>query len=571
MSRLLHMLGPIRRALTFGALLGAATVGSSVALLACSAFIISRAGQQPTMEAIAVPVVGVRLFGILRGVLRYLERLVVHDATFQVLADVRVGLLRAAAPHVPGLWVTEKRADWLARAVSDVEALQGFVARAAAPTLAAVVKAIAVPIWVGSLAPLGGWVCLAGMLCAGWLIPALTRLSSRRPSREALSARAGLSEAALDCVQGLPELTAMGRQEEGLARVGSAAAAMAASQWRTSLAQAAGAWSAQALAWGATGGVLWLCALEASAGRLPHVMVAVGALGALAGFETALGLPAAWQQAEVSRAAADRVEELADRPSPVVPQGDEAAPQPFLPIAVEGLTLRYAPDAPPALGGASLELRPGSMVALVGASGSGKSTLAWALCGLLPVEGGRITAGGKPQSVIDGDAWRARIALVSQDAHLFDATVAANIALGSGAGPAEVHDAACAAQADGFVRSLPQGYDTMVGERGSSLSGGQRRRIAVARALARGADLTILDEVGADLDPITEAEMLRSVRRHCGQGALLVISHRPAAVADADETLVLSDGRITQRGRHADLVAAPGPYRTLWEAQALAG
>ncbi|MCX6360037.1 MAG: thiol reductant ABC exporter subunit CydC [Armatimonadetes bacterium] len=571
MSRLLRMLVPIRRSLAFGAMLGAATVGSSVALLACSAFIISRAGQRPTMEAIAIPVVGVRLFGILRGVLRYLERLVVHDATFQVLADVRVGLLRAAAPHVPGLWVTEKRADWLARAVSDVEALQGFVARAAAPTLAAAVMAVAVPLWVGSLAPAGGWICLGGMLCAGWLIPAATRGFTRRPSRDALSARAGLAEAALDCVQGLPELTAMGRRRDALGRVDQATDAMAAAQWRTSLAQAAGAWAAQALAWGATGGILWLCAVEASAGRLPHVMVAVGALGALAGFETALGLPAAWQQTEVSRAAADRVEELADRRSPVVPEGGDAAPEPFLPIAVEDLTLRYAPDAPPALDGVSLTLRPGAMIALVGSSGSGKSTLAWALCGLLPVEGGRITAHGRPQSAVDGDAWRARIALVSQDAHLFDATVAANIALGSGAGPAEVHDAARAAQADGFVRSLPQGYETLVGERGSSLSGGQRRRIAVARALARRAELTILDEAGADLDPITEAEMLRSVRAHCADGALLVISHRPAAVADADEILVLADGRVAQRGRHADLLAAPGPYRRLWEAQALAG
>ncbi len=569
MRRLLPLLGPIRWRLAMGALLGAATVGSSVALMACSAYIISAAALRPSIAAIAVPVVGVRLFGILRGVLRYTERLVVHEATFRVLANLRVRVLAAAARHVPGLWLTEKRADWLSRIVGDVESLQGLAARTAAPTLSAAVVAVAVSAWVGSITQPGAWVCFGGMACAGLLVPAAVRALGSAPGKRALAARADLSLAALDCVQGLADNLAMGRQELVLRELDARAARLASAQRTSALISAAGAWAAQGAAWAAGGGILRLCAESFAAGRLPGVMQPVAALGALAGFEVALGMPAAWQQLDAGCLAAERVCSLEERDPPSLPHGSGAAPAPFLPVSAHALTVRYGPEGPAALDGVSLELGPGTMTAVVGPSGSGKSTLAWALCGLLPVRGGGVTACGTAQSAIDGDAWRTRVALASQDAHLFDTTAAANIGMRTGADRATVEAAAAAARADAFIRAWPGGYDTMIGERGSRISGGERRRIALARALAREADLTILDESTADLDSVTEAQVLRSVREHRQAGALLVISHRLSAVADADEIVVLSGGRVVQRGRHADLLASAGPYRTMWEAQAL--
>ena len=221
-------------------------------------------------------------------------------------------------------------------------------------------------------------------------------------------------------------------------------------------------------------------------------------------------------------------------------------------VRFEGVSFSY-PDRPqPAVDGLDLELRPGETVALTGESGAGKSTVAQLLLGLLRPSAGGITVDGVPLEECDPDAWRSLIAWVPQHPTMFHATVAENIRLGAaGASDDQVHDAARLARAHEFIRALPDGYDTLIGDGGRPLSAGERRRIALARALVRAAPLVVLDEPTADLDPGTAAAVAAAVEQ-VGQGCtVLVIAHRRELMLRANRVITLEGGRVEESDREA--------------------
>jgi ABC-type multidrug transport system fused ATPase/permease subunit len=207
------------------------------------------------------------------------------------------------------------------------------------------------------------------------------------------------------------------------------------------------------------------------------------------------------------------------------------------------VSFSYPARPAPVLEAFSLDLSPGEVVALVGESGAGKSTVAALLLGLLSPTGGRITVGDFDLSSCELDAWRRLVAWVPQHPTLFRGTVADNIRLGApGADSESVVDAARLAGADGFVCSLADGYETVIGDGGRSLSGGERRRIGLARAFLRDAPLVILDEPTADLDPGSVGTVSAAVERLRRGRTMLVIAHRPELVAHADRVVTLVDG-----------------------------
>jgi ABC-type multidrug transport system fused ATPase/permease subunit len=214
-------------------------------------------------------------------------------------------------------------------------------------------------------------------------------------------------------------------------------------------------------------------------------------------------------------------------------------------VRLERVSFAYPARAAPVLADLDLELAPGETVALVGASGAGKSTVAALLAGLLAPTSGRVLAGGVDLATCEPAAWRARVAWVPQHPVLLRASVADNLALGAPrASRAQLRAAARLAGADGVIARLPDGYDTIVGDGGRALSPGERRRIAMARALARDAPLLILDEPAADLDPEAVAHVAATIARLGGERTLLVIAHRPELAAGADRVLRLERGAI---------------------------
>jgi ATP-binding cassette subfamily C protein CydC len=211
-------------------------------------------------------------------------------------------------------------------------------------------------------------------------------------------------------------------------------------------------------------------------------------------------------------------------------------------------------------------------VAIVGPSGAGKSTLINVLLRFWEYESGTITLGGRDLRDYAPDDVRACFGVVSQGAHLFNASVRENLRLARPeASDDEVAAAAREAQIHDFVRSLPQGYDTLIGERGMRLSGGERRRLAIARALLKDAPIVILDEATADLDTLTARDVLAAVRTLTTDRAVLVITHRLVGLEDVDEILVLHGGRVLERGTHADLLRAGGWYARMISLQEQGG
>jgi ABC-type multidrug transport system fused ATPase/permease subunit len=288
-------------------------------------------------------------------------------------------------------------------------------------------------------------------------------------------------------------------------------------------------------------------AVHASAvGALSPVLVAMLALLALAAFEAVAPLPAAARDLLATLAAGRRVLELTDR-AVAVTDPRRPAPPPVWPFAValEGVRAGYAPAERPALDGVSLRIAPGARVALVGPSGAGKTTVANLLLRFLdPIEG-RVTLGGCDLRALRQEDVRRLVAVAGQDSHLFSASIRENVCLPRpGAGDAAVADALRRARILDWVRELPQGWHTPVGEDGRELSGGQRQRIVLARALLADSPVLVLDEPTAHLDPATAEQLVRDVFAAAGDRSILLITHRPEGLALVDEIVTLDRGRV---------------------------
>jgi len=269
----------------------------------------------------------------------------------------------------------------------------------------------------------------------------------------------------------------------------------------------------------------------------------------------------------VTLASAERVFEILDEPSAEVDRPGEGEAKFEREVVFDGVSFRYG-QGDLVLSDVSFALRKGKVVALVGPSGAGKTTLADLLPRFHDPTAGTITMDGVPLTRLSRRSLRAIMGVVSQDTVLLNDTVLANIAYGSPrATRAQVEAAARAANADLFIAQLPQGYETLLGERGTRLSGGQRQRIAIARALLRDPPILILDEATSALDTESERLVQQAIDRLMAERTVLVIAHRLATVRDADEIVVLEAGRVVQRGTHDQLFRAGGLYRRLYDLQ----
>ncbi|MDX6738879.1 thiol reductant ABC exporter subunit CydC [Actinocorallia sp. A-T 12471] len=524
----------IRARLTLGAALGAGALVCGIGLMATSGWLISRANQQPPVLYLMVAITAVRTFGLGRGVLRYTERLASHDAALRLLTRTRVAVFDRLADLAPGRLGASRT---LGLVVTGVDGVADRWLRGRIPMFSAVVAALAALTLQTWLLPEAGLVLLASLALGGVAAPLVAASAVRRATVREARGRDRMSEVATRTLHGLPELVAYGAVPDRLAELEKADAeldrATGRSAWSLGVADGMTLLSCGAAVFGA----LALAVPAARAGDLDPLYVAVLALTPLAAFEAVTALSSSAQQMLRSRADDALLARVLDAEPPVT---DPDAPTPLphgVALRVRDLRVRW-PDADrDALDGLDLDLPPGRKVAVFGASGAGKSTLAAALLRFTGYTGS-ITLDGVELADLAGDDVRRVIGLCAQDAHVFDTTVAENVRLARpGSSDAEVAAVLRRAGLD-----LP--LDRRVGEHGAAVSGGERQRIALARALLADFPVLILDEPDAHLDEDTADRVLADLLAAAGDRTVLLITHRPG-VPGADPVLRHVDEVIT--------------------------
>ncbi|MGW3786832.1 thiol reductant ABC exporter subunit CydD [Micromonospora chokoriensis] len=539
--RLLRRVPAARRDLAVLALLGVLAAGLIVAQATALAAVLATAFDgrldRPALSAFVIAVAA-------RSALVWAQGTVSARVAATVKATLRADLLGAVGRHGPG-WVAGQRAGQVATlAGRGLDALDAYFTG----YLPQLVLSVTVPVAVLARVVFADWssaVIIALTLplipvfgaLLGWQAQAATERQWRRLSL--------LGGHFLDMVAGLPTLRAFGRaraQTDVVRRMADGHRVATMKTLRIAFLSAL---------------VLELVATLSVA--LVAVPVGIRLLGGGLALQTALLVLLLTPEAYLPlRAAGSRFhasmeglaaldEALTVSAAPVAPRAAEGAavPDARREIRFEGVTVAY--ERTTALRDVTLTIRAGERIAVIGPSGAGKSTLLGLLLGFVTPTSGRITVGGVDLATADPDAWRRQLAWVPQRAHLFAASLADNIRLGAPDTPPDalataVRDAAL----DDVVAGLPDGLDTLLGERGHGLSSGQRQRVALARAFLRDAPVVLLDEPTARLDTAAEAVVLDATRRLVAGRTALLVAHRPALLADADRILRIEDGRVTE-------------------------
>lgn len=526
--------------------LGCAGALATVGLLAGSGYVVDRAAFRPGLGAIAGLLAAVEVLAFLRGPLRYGERLVAHDAAFRSLARWRVWLYDALEPLAPAGLRGWRSGDLLARATDDVDTLQDLYVRCLLPVAVTSATALVAVVLVCVVLPVAGAVLAASLVVALAASPLIALRAGSARGREA-TLRGEVAAEVVDLLRAAPDLIAFGREGEVLARVEAADAELTRLARRRARAAGGAAALLSACVGAAVAGVLATGIAAVRSHGMAPVMLGVLPLAAVGAFETVPAVASAALRASDVVAAGRRLLALADVPKPVV-DPDRPQPLPRSPeVALEGASLRYGPDLPWALDGLSLAIGPGELIGVVGASGAGKSSIVNVLLRFWPLSEGSATVGGTEIDRLRQSDVRTVFGLVDQDAHVFGGSIRSNVALGRpGAGDAEVMEALRQAHLDGWVESLPSRMDTPVGEGGVQVSGGQRHRIALARALLADRPVLVLDEPTAGLDAEAGARLVADVVGGSGSRTVVLITHREHELEGFDRVVVVEQGRVVR-------------------------
>jgi thiol reductant ABC exporter CydC subunit len=532
-----------RRRLAAAAMLGALTVLCGVGLMATAGYLISRAAQQPPILSLMVAVAAVQAFGMGRPILRYLERLASHDIALRSLARVRARFYERIEPLAPAELESYRTGDLLARMVGDVDAQQNRYPQGVLPPVVALVAGTVSVTVTALFLPAAGLVLAAGLLAGGVAVPAISAALGTRAARRQAAARGALSAELVELIDAAPEVVAFGAEPTAMSRLRAADSAIVTLARRDALAAGSG----DALTLGVTGVTVAGVLAVAAHGPLDPVLIAALALLALAAFEAVTPLAGAARSLTATRAAGRRLQELIAR-DPAVRDPVSPSPPPAWPFAVELDDVRYQ-----ALDHVSLRLEPGERVALLGPSGAGKTTIANLLLRFADPAAGRVTLAGRDLRDYRRCDVRRAIALAGQESHLFSASIRDNVRLGRpDAGDLEVERALRNARLWDWIRTLPDGLDTLVGEQGRELSGGQRQRVVLARVLLTDAPVLVLDEPTAHLDPRTATALMRDVFAAAGDRSVLLITHRSEGLELVDRVCRLTHSPDTCVPRCAD-------------------
>lgn len=542
MRELLRMLKPARqhwRWMVGGIGLGVAVIAANVALMAISGWFIASmavAGASHASFNYFFASASIRALAILRALGRYAERLVSHEAAFHILASLRVWLFKRLIPLAPAGLESYAGGDLAGRLRADVDSLENLYLRIVAPlatgAFTILLAGLFVLVWNGSAA----LVLIALLLLAGLLLPLLARHLAEQPGKRSTELSGALRTSVTEGLQGAEELLLLGATDKQARTVEELSSGLIRQQLRLgqiSSLTLAGVTSCGALA---MAGLALVCIPLVQAGQLAGPNLVMLLLFSAATFEAVGPLAHSLQLIPATSEAIRRIRELADAPLPL--------PEPLQPQTADSCTIvlnqvscSYG-DGQSVLEQFSLTVNPGERVAVVGPSGSGKSTLIELLLRFRPYQG-TITIGGVELRESTSDELARMVAAVPQQPHLFNSTIRENILLGREISDEQLHAALSDSGLAEWVATLPQGLDTPVGETGSAVSGGEARRIALARALVSNAPVMLLDEPTEGLDGATEQSVVERLKVRLQGTTLLVVTHRPACLQLAERVVMI--------------------------------
>lgn len=543
---------------------GAATVGSSIGLLTTSAYLISEAALHPPILDLTVAIVGVRFFGISRAVFRYLERIVSHDLSLRLLADLRTRLVRAIHRLGPAGVASFRAGDLVGRVIDDVDEIQHVFVRVAAPPLVAIVIALVTALFALIWLPVSTVTILVPFLIAAIFVPWITRWAGAKAGRGVADQRGRMIGQTVEIIEGAPVIVALGEEDRLLAVAMESADRVAAAERRTAWLHGFGDAAILVLVGVALVGTLWVSAVAVEAGTLDGVMVAVLVMLAITPFEAVAPLPGAFERLGRSLGAADRLFEVIDAESPTAPPGSPRAIPDDTTLRVEGAVVT-TDTGRRILGPIDLSIGPTQRIGIIGETGAGKTTLAHVLCRFRDPDGGTVSVGDVDLADVAPDDLRAFVGYEDDRSFLFRGSILGNVRISdSDVSEDEVRAVIDRVGLGPWIDALPDGLQTDVGEGGEAVSGGQRRRLALARALLVEFPVLILDEPISGLDPVTAEAVMDDLLNSTDDRALILITHRPVGLDRMDEIIVLEDGVIVDRGTHEDLLERSTRYQGMW-------
>lgn len=537
-----------RRRLVVGGLFGLLASLSSIGLLLLSAWLISRAAQHPPVMYLMVAITGVRMFGIARAALRYVERLFTHDGALRIGTQIRLSVYEQIERLSPSRLAVGRRGERIARIVSDVDAIQDRIVRVVIPRIVTALSAAVVVGLVLAIFPLGGAILAAAVLAAWCGVIVVVRLAGNETNAATADLRGALAGEVAQTVRSARDLVAYGAADQARAEVVRTGDLLAATERRTAFLDGVGVLIVRLCLGVATCLIAWTGVVAVADGALSPVLLAVVVLAPVALAEPVEGLSAIEQQDLRSAASRRRVEELVsapqDVPDPVAPAADPVG----FDLRLRDVALGWG-DGPDLVRGLDLDLPEGAVVAVAGPSGSGKSTLAAVLLRLAAPRAGTILLGGTPLADLTGDQMRRVVATLRQDEHVFDTTIRENLRIADpDADDMTLRAALGAAGLGPFIDGLPDGLDTEVGENGNRLSGGERQRLGLARLLLGDHRVLVLDEPTEHLDAATAEALLRDLVALAPQRSILLVSHDERALAAASHVVRLdAPTRIVDR------------------------
>lgn len=564
LRRCISMLEVSRSGFALSLLLGVTALSAAIALGGTAAWLIARASQQPPVLYLTVAATSVRLFGVSRALARYLSRLASHKVALTGMDSLRNNLYDELAA-APGTKLSMlRRGDLMTRAGADVDEVGNIVVKTLLPALVAAIVGVGTVGVITIISPAAGIILAMSLVVSGVIAPALIARSVRLAESQGADARADIAATSLAILEGATELSMAGTLERARHSLSESETALSAALARSARLSAF-ARGLDVCAMGvAVIGALLIGIPQTTSGVLAQVLLAVIVLVPLSAFEGVAELTPAAAQLVRSAQAATRICPLLDEEATAQPHNIPEGP-----TVIEARDLAIGwPGGPTLATGISLTLRPGSSLAIVGPSGIGKTTLLATLTGVIPPKSGAALVNGVPAWGADHDQLTAHITMTAEDAHVFATTIYENLRVARGSLTRdEASELLTQAGLDEWIESLPEGIDTLIGSGGTTVSGGERRRLLMARALAAPAPILAIDEASEHLDAATADRLMETLLTPSADRATLVVTHRLSALDQAHNVLVLAAdepggcAHVAAQGTHEDITRTLPAYQ----------